>query len=57
MMAQSISQGSLMYKQKASWKCEPQHEGGSFIYLLSNNIDEEDGVPEYLGTTESGEKD
>ena len=46
-----------MYKQKASWKCEPQYEGGSFIYLLSNNIDEEDGVPEYLGTTESGEKD
>ena len=37
MKAMSASHGTMVYKQKASWKCVPE-EG--FIYLENNDIDE-----------------
>ena len=43
----------MVYKQKASWKCEPE-EG--FIYLENNDINESGlGSPEFLGTNAVGD--
>ena len=53
MKALSASNGMMVYKQKASWKCQPED---GFIYLENNNIDVSgQGQPEYLGTNVLGD--
>ena len=43
----------MVFKQKASWKCEPDD---GFIYIENNNIDESGPVDnsEFLGTDQEG---
>lgn len=53
MKAESSSVGRMVYREKASWKCQPQ-EG--FIYIENNDVDESGmGSPEYLGTNDAGD--
>lgn len=53
MKALVASNGMMAYRQKASWKCEPED---GFIYLVNNDIDLSiSGEPEYLGTNASGD--
>ena len=55
MKAISTSDGRMSYRQKASWKCEPQD---GFIYLLNNDIDLSGySEPEYLGIDVTGTDD